>query len=112
MLGACTWAAGEHGCDVDVDVTEVFRGYRLRSSAPPVRLASAALGRCRIEAREVATGGGSDANALIERGFDAVLLANGTEANHTPQESVAASRLDEMLAVCEAIAELAGTTEE
>ena len=112
MLDACTWAAGEHGCDVDVDVTEVFRGYRLRSSAPRVRLAGAALERCRIEAREVATGGGSDANALIERGFDAVLLANGTEANHTPQESVAASRLDEMLAVCDAIAELAGTTEE
>ncbi len=111
MLGACTWAAGEHGCDVDVDVTEVFRGYRLRPSAPPVRLASAALERCRIEAREVATGGGSDANALIERGFDAVLLANGTEANHTPQESVAASRLEDMLAVCDAIAELAGTTE-
>ena len=26
---ACTWAASEHGCDVDVDLTEVFRGYRL-----------------------------------------------------------------------------------
>ena len=40
-----------------------------------------------------------------------MLLANGTEANHTPEESVAACRLDQMLAVCDAIAELAGTTE-
>ena len=42
------------------------------------------------------------------RGFDCVLLANGTEANHTPDESVAAERIVEMLAVCEAVAELVG----
>ena len=71
-------------------------------------LARAALARCGIEPREVATGGGSDANALVARGFDCVLLANGTEANHTPQESVAAARISEMLAICEAIVELAG----
>ena len=106
MVDACTWAASEHRCDVDLEVTEMFRAYRLPSSAPQVRMARAALERCGIEPRERATGGGSDANALILRGFDAVLLANGTEANHTPQESVAAHRLLEMLGVCEAIAEL------
>jgi tripeptide aminopeptidase len=106
MVDACTWAASEHQCDVDLEITEMFRAYRLTSSARPVRLARAALERCGIEPREVVTGGGSDANALILRGFDCVLLANGTEANHTPQESVAAGRIVEMLAVCEAIAEL------
>ncbi len=108
MVDACTWAATERGCDVDVDVTEVFRGYRQPSSSPAVAVARAALERCGIEPREVATGGGSDANALVARGFDCVLLANGTEANHTPSESVGAARITEMLAVCEAIAELAG----
>jgi tripeptide aminopeptidase len=112
MLDACTWAASEHGCDVDLDVTEIFRGYRLRSSEPALKLAREALERHGLEPREVATGGGSDANALLERGYDCVLLANGTEANHTPQESVAAARLGEMLAVCESIADLAGTREE
>ena len=34
-----------------------------------------------------------------------MLLANGTEANHTPEESVAAERIVQMLAVCEAIVE-------
>src|SRR4029079_14871191 len=29
MVDACTWAAGEHGCDVDPRVTEMFRGFRL-----------------------------------------------------------------------------------
>lgn len=106
MVDACTWAAGEHRCDVDLEVTEVFRGYRQPSSAPAVRLARAALERCGVQPREVATGGGSDANALVARGYECVLLANGTEANHTPAESVAAARLTQMLAVCEAIAEL------
>jgi tripeptide aminopeptidase len=108
MLDACTWAASERGCDLDVDQSEVFRAYRLSSGAAPVRLAREALERCGHRPTEVTTGGGSDANALIARGFECVLLANGTEANHTAQESVAAQRLVEMLEVCDAIAELAG----
>jgi tripeptide aminopeptidase len=108
MVDACTWAASERRCDVDIDVTEVFRGYRQPASAPAVRLARAALERRGHEPREVASGGGSDANALVARGFDCVLLANGTRDNHTAQESVAAARIVEMLAVCEAIVELYG----
>jgi tripeptide aminopeptidase len=105
IVDACTWAATGHRCDVDVDVTEIFRGYRQPSSSPAVAVARAALERRGIEPREVATGGGSDANALVARGYECVLLANGTADNHTPSESVAAARLTEMLAVCEAIAE-------
>lgn len=108
IIDACTWAASAHDVDVDVDVDEVFRGYRQPSSSTAVRLAREALKHRGIEAREVATGGGSDANALLVRGFDAVLLANGTSDNHTPSESVGAAQLGEMLAVCEAILELAG----
>jgi len=103
MVDACTWAASEHECDVDVEVTEMFRGYRLPSRAPPVLIAGAALERCGVAAREASTGGGSDANALNARGFAAVLLANGTEANHTPEESVAVERIAQMLRICEAI---------
>ncbi len=108
MVDACTWAATEHGCDVDVEVVEMFRGYRLASTATPVALAHRALGRCGHQPLEVATGGGSDANALVAAGYECVLLANGTEANHTPEESIAAQRLVEMLAVCEAITDAAG----
>jgi tripeptide aminopeptidase len=111
LVDACTWAASQHGCDVDVDVTEVFRGYKLASSAPALRVAGEGLRRAGIEPQEVVTGGGSDANALIARGFECALLANGTEANHTAEESVAAQRIGEMLEVCEAIAAVAGETE-
>jgi tripeptide aminopeptidase len=106
MVDACTWAASEFECDVDVAVTEMFRAYRVPSGSSPVKVAREALGRCGVEPREVATGGGSDANALKVAGYDCVLLANGTEANHTPHESVAAERIVQMLAVCEAIVDV------
>jgi tripeptide aminopeptidase len=101
MVDACTWAAGEHGCDADLEVTELFRGYRLGGTAAPVRIAAEALRRAGHGPSLVATGGGSDANALIAAGFDCVLLANGTEANHTPEERVTRRALTEMLEVCE-----------
>ncbi len=102
MVDACTWAAGAQGCDVDAQVIEMFRGYRLDPKSDAVRIASDALRRTGREPELVATGGGSDANALVASGYDAVLLANGTEANHTPQESVTEGAIVEMLAVCEA----------
>ena len=105
MVDACTWAASEHACDVDVEVTEMFQGYRLPSKAQSVTIARTALERRGIEPRERATGGGSDANAFNAAGFETVLLANGTEANHTSEESVAAERIIQMLGVCEAIVE-------
>jgi len=103
MVDSCTWAASEHECDVDVEVTEMFRGYRLPSKAESLAIARTALERRGLKPREIATGGGSDANAFNAAGFEAVLLANGTEANHTPDESVAAERIVQMLGICEAI---------
>jgi tripeptide aminopeptidase len=103
MVDACTWAAGEHGCDVDAQVSEMFRGYRLDPKSEPVSVASQALRRAGHEPELVATGGGSDANALVASGYEAVLLANGTEANHTPEESVSSAAIAEMLEICEAI---------
>jgi len=103
MVDACTWAAGEHGCDVDVEISEVFRGYRLRSSSTPLGVAKAALQASGVPPVELISGGGSDANALRAGGFDAILLANGTEANHTTHECVAAKELERMLVVCDAI---------
>jgi len=108
LTEACAWGASEHGCDADVRVEELFRGYELESASPSLSLAEAGLRRAGIEPRRAATGGGSDANALIAAGFDCVLLANGTEANHTPAESVSARSLDTMLAVCEGIVAEAG----
>ncbi len=108
LTEACAWGASEHGCDVDVRVEEHFRGYQLAASSRSLELAEAGLQRAGFEPQRTSTGGGSDANALITAGFDCVLLANGTEANHTSQESVSARNLDAMLDVCEGIVAAAG----
>ena len=52
MVDACTWAAGEQGCDVDAQVIEMFRGYRLdpKSEAVRDRLGGAAAARPRAGA--------------------------------------------------------------
>jgi tripeptide aminopeptidase len=112
LTEACAWGASEHGCDVDVRVEELFRGYEVDPASPSLALAEAGLRHAGFEPHRTATGGGSDANALIAHGFDCVLLANGTEANHTPQESVSARSLDAMLEVCEAIVAEAGAAAE
>jgi tripeptide aminopeptidase len=111
MVDACTWGASQQGCDVDAQVSEMFRGYRLDPKSEPVRIASEALRATGYEPQLVATGGGSDANALVASGYEAVLLANGTEANHTPEELVTEEAIVEMLRVCEAAIGLAGDAE-
>lgn len=89
----------ECDCDVDIDVQRTFAGYRQSPSSPAIRAAEAALRRCGHEPVRVSSGGGSDANALIVKGFQTVNLANGTERNHEPGERVSVQALDEMLEV-------------
>jgi len=108
MSDACAWGASEHGCDVDVHLEELFRGYRLPPSSPALALAEAGLRSAGHEPARTAIGGGSDANALRLAGFDCVLLANGAKDVHTANESVSLRDLDAMLEVCEGIVALAG----
>ena len=109
MVDACSWAAGEAGVDVDVLVETYFRGYRIKPTSRPLAIAKAALADRGIDSVEITTGGGSDANALRSAGFDALLLANGTWENHTPDEWVSAEALVTMLDVCAAIVAEAGS---
>ena len=51
----------------------------------------------------VASGGGSDANALLSQGFPMVNLANGTERAHEPGERVSVAALEQMLDVALAL---------
>jgi tripeptide aminopeptidase len=110
LSDACAWGASEHGCDADVRIEELFRGYEVPASSRALALAEAGLRRAGFEPERTSTGGGSDANALRLDGFDCVLLANGTEANHTPDEAVSARNLDAMLEVCEGVVAEAATT--
>jgi tripeptide aminopeptidase len=90
-------------CDLDVDVQRTFSGYRLAPSSAPVQVAEAALRACGHEPVRIASGGGSDANALISSGFQTVNIANGTERNHEPGERVSVVALEETLDVAIAL---------
>ena len=108
IADACAWGASEHGCDADVRIEELFRGYKLPPSSPALALAETGLRAAGLEPERVAIGGGSDANALRLAGFDCVLLANGTDNVHTADEMVPADSLDKMLEVCQGIVAAAG----
>jgi tripeptide aminopeptidase len=100
--------AGATECDVDVIASKLFQGYRIRGSAPEVAAAEVALRDCGYEPKRIATGGGSDANALRVAGIPVVNLANGTEAPHEPTERVSVAALEGMLDVALALVERAG----
>jgi tripeptide aminopeptidase len=93
----------ECDCDVDVSVQRTFSGYRLAAATPAVRVAERALRDCGHEPVRIASGGASDANALLAQGFQTVNLANGTERNHEPGERVQAAALEQMLEVALAL---------
>ena len=99
MIDAISDGAAAAECDVDITTKRLFAGYRQKPSSPAVVAAEGALRACGYEPRRIATGGGSDANALEVAGFPCVNLANGTERNHEPTERVSVAALEGMLDV-------------
>ena len=99
-------AADAAECDLDVTVERMFDGYRTRPREPLGRARRAGAARLRLRAAgTIATGGGSDANALEAAGFPCANLANGTERNHEPDERVSVDALEGMLEVAIALVE-------
>jgi tripeptide aminopeptidase len=105
MVDACSAAASDAQCDVETSVERLFRGFRLARSAGPVEAAARALEGLGMEPQYVATGGGSDANAFIAAGLPVLNVANGTERNHQPDESVTVEALERTLDVTLGIVE-------
>jgi len=100
-------AANDPICDVDVDidVERLFQGYRHADDDRAVAVAEAALEATGHTPARIASGGASDANALIASGFPCTNLANGTERNHEPTERVSVVALEGMLDVTFALLE-------
>jgi tripeptide aminopeptidase len=108
MVDAATAAAAYAECDVETEVERLFRGYRLARTAPVVEVAAAGLQASGFEPAYISTGGGSDANVFVAAGLPVVNLANGTERNHQPDESVTVEALEQMLDVTLAIVAAGG----
>ncbi len=110
MIDHLQEAADAAECDLDVTVERMFDGYRTRPREPLVAVAERALRACGYEPKHIATGGGSDANALEADGFPCANLANGTERNHEPGERVSVDALEGMLEVAIALVDEARAT--
>jgi tripeptide aminopeptidase len=95
--------AAQSECDVDVVTEKVFTGYRVRTGAPELAAAEAALRACGYEPTRINSGGGSDANALQASGFPCICLADGTERNHESTERLSVVALEGMLDVALAL---------
>jgi len=104
-------AANAGECDLDVTTERMFKGYRAKARAPEMLVAERALRAAGYEPRHVASGGGSDVNALRASGFPCLNLANGTERNHEPGERVSVDALEGMLEVAIALVEEAAPTQ-
>ena len=99
MLDALTWAASECAVDLETRVDREFTAYRLTEDDPQVRMALEVLISLGHRPQLVASGGGSDVNALIHNGFPAVNLCNGMVDVHTPDERIALASLEAMFDV-------------
>jgi len=88
MVEAATIAATETGCGVEVEVTELYRAYRVAPSSAAYGLARTALAAAGYPAYEISTGGGADTHVFVERGLDCVNLCSGMEQIHTPHEHI------------------------
>ena len=99
MVDTLTEAASDAECDVETTVQQQFRGYRLQRSSPPVVVAAGALEALGFEPRYITTGGASDAHIFQAAGIPSLNMANGTERNHQPDESVTVDALESMLDV-------------
>jgi tripeptide aminopeptidase len=107
LVDIASEAASDSDCDVETSVERQFRAYRLSRSSPPVEVAAQALRGVGVEPHCISTGGGSDANALVAAGLPVLNVANGTERNHEPDESVTAQALETTLDVTLGIVEAA-----
>jgi tripeptide aminopeptidase len=106
-------AADAQECDLDLTVEQMFHGYRVKPGAPSLMVAQRALRACGFEPQTIASGGASDVNSLILRGFDSICLADGVQRNHEPTERVSVEALEAMFDIAltlvdEAAVELSG----
>ena len=97
IVDVLTDAATASECDLETEVHEGFRGYRLTRSAEPVEAAAAALADLGIEPTYRSTASGSDAAVLNAAGLPCLNLADGSEDNHRPDERVSVEALETVL---------------
>jgi tripeptide aminopeptidase len=104
MRRAVTDAAERHGATFEFQSEEIYRTYRIESSAEPYRAAAQAIRALGLEVLARKSGGGTDGNLLNARGIACVGLATGMVDEHATSEHIA---VDDMVAACQVLVTLA-----
>lgn len=107
ILDAFAFAATVSDCEVETQLDELYRGYRVGMDDPALRLAFDALEQSGFAPRAVEAGGGADANVFRAKGLPCAVLANGMADIHSPDERIAVADLEAMVEVTLALIERA-----
>jgi tripeptide aminopeptidase len=110
MVDALQCAAAEAGVDVDVDLVDEFRAFKLPADSPVVCLASAAVSATGLEPELQKAGGGSDANVLNAQGIPTVNMAAGMMRVHSAEEYVTVDELERLCRVTLELVAAAGAS--
>lgn len=73
------------GGKAEIEVTDVYRSFRITEDDLPAKVLKAALAQMGLQPQWETTGGGSDANIFNEHGIKCVLICCGEESPHSPE---------------------------
>ncbi|MFN4179359.1 MAG: M20/M25/M40 family metallo-hydrolase [Armatimonadota bacterium] len=73
------------GGKAEVEVTDVYRSFRITEDDLPAKVLKVALAQMGLQPQWETTGGGSDANIFNEHGIKCVLICCGEESPHSPE---------------------------
>lgn len=107
ILQAFQTGAAQMGVDVETVLTPEYRAFSLTGRSPVVQLTRAAFAELGLQADLHASGGGSDANILNERGIPTVNLSCGMLDVHTAEESLPLSDLETLVRLIGTLVRLA-----
>lgn len=85
MVSLIEKEAQKGGGKAEIEVTDVYRSFRITEDDLPSKVLKAALAEMGLKPQWEATGGGSDANIFNEHGIKCVLICCGEESPHSPE---------------------------
>lgn len=88
MRTAIEQAVERHGATAEIDISQVYPGYRLDADSPLVKRFERAASSIGLEPSHTVTGGGSDVNVFTRHGIVAANTSIGYEQIHSTAERI------------------------
>lgn len=86
---------------IEQDAEVMFKMYQLDAEDPILKMVSSIMNSMGLSPNPRPSGGGTDANIFIDKGFDAVVVGMATNAMHTVNEYVIVDELRDAATFCE-----------